>query len=272
MPKGTGRIAGQVRDDAGKQGLAGASSRSQPAPRSPLRLLTDSDGRFAFDDLPPGEFNVTATLSGYATGAHGRQRPSGVSVPIALADGQRVADLVIPLWPHAALAGTVVDDAGEPVIGVAVHAYRRSIAGGRWQFSLAASDTTDDRGEFRIGSLEPGRLRGLGADVDVHVAGLARDITCCQGAEWPFELYALPDATRELIGTGLQLGPKSPVVVQSTNRMAPAVGADGRLAAYTTQFFPGTDDVEQATPIVLDVRGVADRASGSSSGRRDCGT
>jgi hypothetical protein len=72
-----------------------------------------------------------------------------------------------------------------------------------------------------------------------------------QGAEWPFELYALPDATRELIGTGLQLTPKSPVVVQSTNRMAPAIGPDGRLTAYTTQFFPGSDDVTQATSIVL---------------------
>ena len=250
MPKGSGRIAGQVRDDTGKQGLAGAAVTLATGSHSPVRLLTDADGRFAFDDLPAGEFNVTATLSGYSPGAHGRLRPSGASLPLELTDGQRLGNLVIPLWSLAALAGTVLDDAGEPVIGVAVHAYRRSIAGGRWQLSLASQDTTDDRGEFRIGSLEPGPyLVSVPMTTFTWPASLENHMLL--GAEWPFELYALSDATRDLIGTGLQLTPKSPVVVQSTNRMAPTIGADGRLMAYTTQFFPGTEDVEQATPIAL---------------------
>jgi hypothetical protein len=250
MPKGTGRIAGRVRDDGAKHALAGAVVTLATASSSPLRVLTDAEGRFAFDDLPAGEFSVTATLSGYAAGAHGRLRPSGPSLPLTLSDGERIDAVVISLWPLAALAGTVIDDAGEPVIGVAVHAYRRTIAGGRSQFELAASDTTDDRGEFRIGSLEPGPYV-VAVPMTTFTWPASLEHHMLLGAEWPFELSALPDATRELIGTGLQLTPKSPVVVQSTNRMAPAIGPDGRVMAYMTQYFPGTADAGQATPIAL---------------------
>lgn len=249
MPKGTGRIGGRVRDDSSRAPLAGAIV-TLAGNRTPVRVMTDGDGRFAFDELPAGEFSLTATLSGYSPGAHGRLRPSGASVPIVLTDGQRLENLALTLWPLAALAGTVVDDAGEPVVGVAVHAYRRAIAGGRWQFTPAASDTTDDRGDFRIGSLEPGPyLVAVPMTTFTWPASLEHHMLL--GSEWPAELYALPDATRELIGTGLQLTPKSPVVVQSTNRMAPAIGPDGRVMAYTTLFFPGTEDVEQAAPIAL---------------------
>lgn len=250
MPKGTARLAGRVRDDSNGAALAGAVVMLTLGGRVPIRVMTDADGRFAFDALPAGEFNVTATLAGYSPGAHGRMRPGGASLPIALTDGQRLDNLTISLWPLAALAGTVVDDAGEPVIGVGVQAWRRAIAGGRWQLTSVASDTTDDRGEFRIGALEPGPYV-VAVPMTTFTWPASLEHHMLLGSEWPAELYALPDATRELIGTGLQLTPKSPVVVQSTNRLPPAIGPDGRLMAYTTQFFPGTEDVEQAAPIVL---------------------
>src|SRR6185295_7450139 len=53
--------------------------------------------------------------------------------------------------------GTVVDEIGEPAIGVEVRALRRVFASGRARYQASgATGTTDDRGTFRMPSLQPG--------------------------------------------------------------------------------------------------------------------
>ena len=45
-----------------------------PGPSMP-RLMTDSEGRFVFRNLPKGVFNLTAVKPGYVDGAYGRRSP-----------------------------------------------------------------------------------------------------------------------------------------------------------------------------------------------------
>jgi protocatechuate 3,4-dioxygenase beta subunit len=65
-------------------------------------------------------------------------------------------NLDIAMWRTLAIAGTVLNDAGEPLANVRVQA--RRIVRGR-ALSGPTARTTDDRGAFRIFGLPPGRYR-----------------------------------------------------------------------------------------------------------------
>src|SRR5688572_18357600 len=143
----TGLIVGQVIDgDSGKP-ISGAivSLGAAAGPPQAPRVLTGSDGRFVFRDLPRGSFPIVATKPGYAEGAYGRRRPGGPSRPVTLAEGERVGDVVARMWRYAAISGTVLDEIGEPLVGVRISAYRRVVIGGVRRFGARTMATTDDR-------------------------------------------------------------------------------------------------------------------------------
>jgi hypothetical protein len=58
------RILGRIRDADGGDGLEGASVSF---PQLRLARVSDADGRFAFQDVPPGEYTMRVELLGYAT-------------------------------------------------------------------------------------------------------------------------------------------------------------------------------------------------------------
>jgi uncharacterized protein (DUF2141 family) len=173
-PVTTGLILGQAVDGVGGKPLAGVtvtltggamSSGVQPAgaANSATRVLTGSDGNFVFHDLPKGSFTIRASKPGYADGAYGRRTPPGglgqilATQTLDLTEGERKGGVAIALWKYAAIAGTVVDEAGEPLIGVQVRVLRRAIVAGRRQLTQTGNmPSTDDRGMYRIASLLPG--------------------------------------------------------------------------------------------------------------------
>ena len=104
----------------------------------------------------PATYDLSAMKSGYLPSESGGQRPRGSSRSVVVASGERRRDVVIRLWRHAAITGTVVDEADEPLIGVSVTALRRTTTGGRVKFVMEGYSTTDDRGMYRISRLGPG--------------------------------------------------------------------------------------------------------------------
>jgi hypothetical protein len=86
--------------------------------------------------------------------------------------------VAIPLWRFGAITGAVVDEHGDPLVGVPVRALRRAIQSGRTQFIAGPQDTTDDRGIYRLGGLEPADYvvvvpmqRGSSVNVEGLMAG-----------------------------------------------------------------------------------------------------
>jgi Carboxypeptidase regulatory-like domain len=150
-PKAT--IIGQVVDGASGQAIPSAIVTLDRS----THVMTTSDGRFAFRNLDPGSYGLSATKSGYISAGFGAQRAGGAPRSVVIVEGQRRRDVVIRLWRHAAITGTVIDEAGEPVIGVSVTALRRTTVGGRVKFVPEGYSTpTDDRGMYRISHLGPG--------------------------------------------------------------------------------------------------------------------
>jgi hypothetical protein len=160
-PRSTALIIGRVVDAASGKPVPGATVGISGAslPRTPLppRLMTDSQGRFVFRNLAPGSYGLTASRPGYNEGAYGRRRPDGGAQPLDLREGQRATDVTILLWKYAAIGGTVVDEAGQPVVGAQVRALQKRIVSGQPVLSaFGVSLASDDRGMYRIASLSPG--------------------------------------------------------------------------------------------------------------------
>ena len=156
MARGTGLIFGQAVDAGTTRPVAGALITINVPGTAPIRALADGQGRFAFRDLPKGRFNLTATKPGYVDGAYGRMRPAGPTLALDLAENEKVSNVAISLWKYGAVAGTVVDEQGEPLVNTSVRVLKRGIVGGQWRLTPGAQDSTDDRGVYRIGMLEPG--------------------------------------------------------------------------------------------------------------------
>jgi len=104
-----------------------------PGTGSAAVALTDANGRFVLPVTGAGA-TVVATKTGYGRRVSPLTPPGGV-VEIRLVHG-------------AAISGRVVDEFGEPFSGARVTA--ESPPG-----NLVATTTTDDRGEYRLGSLNP---------------------------------------------------------------------------------------------------------------------
>src|SRR5262245_21502777 len=157
-----GVISGRVVDGATGRPIAAAvvtitgSSLIGVQPASqPPRILTGADGRFMFRGLSAGVFSVVTTKGGYADGEPARRRPGGTAPALVLSATERTLDVTVPMWTYGAIAGSVIDEAGEPVVGLQVRALKRADAGGLRRFTIAATTYTDDRGAYRFGDLVP---------------------------------------------------------------------------------------------------------------------
>lgn len=119
--------------------------------------LTDEKGRFVFEDVPPGSYNLQVSRNGYVDAEYGQKRPGGSGAVLDLAADQRMTGLVFKLARAAAISGRVFDEDGEPVPKAAVSTYRASKKPGREVRSYDQPVLTDDRGEYRIFNLAAGQ-------------------------------------------------------------------------------------------------------------------
>ena len=155
-PVAGGFILGQALDATTRKGVSGALISLSGGQGVPRQALTTSDGQYVFTGLPSGTYHITAAKTGYVAGGHGMRRPNGSVQPLALGEGERVADAIVLMWKDAVIAGTVIDEAGEPIVGLQVQAVARGILFGNSALARSSSGVTDDRGAYRIANLVPG--------------------------------------------------------------------------------------------------------------------
>jgi Carboxypeptidase regulatory-like domain len=120
-----------------------------------LRMLTaDVDGQFEAGRFRDGEYQIETGKSGYLMAL---TMDSGTARTVRVGGDTRVLNIELVLSRGGAVAGTIVDSAGEPFQGVLVRALRLRHDGGSTLASLAASPRlTDDRGRYRVFGLPPG--------------------------------------------------------------------------------------------------------------------
>jgi len=131
--------------------------QEEPAPIRPVR--TQEDGKFSFKDLDTGQYRLKVVRNGFATQRYGQRTTFGEGALITVAAGQTVRNVSVRLQQAATVSGHVFDSSGQPITGVLVtlskSVYNNSGTRGLEQ---AGTSMTDDRGEYRIFWVPPGRF------------------------------------------------------------------------------------------------------------------
>ena len=123
-------------------------------------VRTDVTGHFTFRGLEAGTYQLRASAEGYAQQDY-NQRPGGQSsmmLSVNLTDGQVVKDAVFRLTPGGTVSGRITGSNGEPLVNIEVLLIRSTYdPDGRKTFQQAATVQTNDRGEYRMFWITPGR-------------------------------------------------------------------------------------------------------------------
>ena len=126
---------------------------------SARQLSTDVEGRFVFEGLTPGSYQISAERTGFLPQRYTPPGKSqgGPSSTITLTSGQAMSGIDVKLMPQGAMAGKVLDQDGDPMQRVQVNIMKVTALAGRRRATLQSNGTTNDLGEFRIFNLPPGK-------------------------------------------------------------------------------------------------------------------
>lgn len=150
-----GGIQGRVTTDSGEAAANVAIRVSGEGAQSYRR--TDADGAFAFPALRGGEYSIDVSIPGQESWQYGQDRFGGTRRSVIVPTDTIVSgvDFVIPA--SVAIAGTIVDEHGEPLQGVHVRAlHMRHVEGRLAAAPVGNGSETDDRGRYRLVGLQPG--------------------------------------------------------------------------------------------------------------------
>ena len=247
---GTALIVGRVLDGGSTSAVAGAVVTITGSGAAPQRVQVDASGAFLFRGLPAGDFNVIAAKTGYVGGLVGQRQPNGPTRPLQLAEGEQVRDLTLRLWKAGAIGGVVIDDAGDPVVGIKVMLAERRLVNGKRQigpFFQYSTVTTDDRGLYRFGIVAPGEYCVFARTTEEEVArGLMSLVQGDPSVIVPFAMKAMNGRPEDLINLEAALRAYPPTFHPS----APTPSAAGVVSVRSGEVRLGIDIRIKLVPIV----------------------
>lgn len=261
-----GLIVGRVVDATSGGPIASVIVTLSGAPlTSGIRVLSDAKGQFLFRNVPKGSFTLRATIGGnvmntgfaptgfgpyvgpYLAGGYGQRRPGGLIQSIDLAEGEQMADAVIRLWKGGSIDGTVVDEAGEPLVDVFVAAVQRSSDG---RLLNGPSVRTDDRGAYHFGTLVPGNYIVVVPQMQAAMPAATSD-TLASTKNQPLSARLANSGARTFT-SGIAVGTTllSTEVVANNTMLPPVPHGDG-LHVYQTTFAPSATSLASAMTVTV---------------------
>jgi hypothetical protein len=199
--------------------------------------VTDDEGRFAFDAVSAGRYQLSAARKGFVTIAYGAARPGRPGTALLLEPGQPMADLRVLLARGAAITGTVRDVSGEPVPDLEVRIERR--LGTAASGPVATTVATDDRGVYRAFGLAPGTYV-----VSTRPPPLG-------GGELSAPSDADVDAALASLQWRQQLQVRSPLVQSTLPDHRPNASSPPRRSDVVPVYHPGVFAADEANAIVV---------------------
>ena len=233
-PGGTARLAGLVitADETAAPVRSATVTLTEVTGAIPTQSTdTDQDGRFAFEGLPAGRYDVSATKPAHLKASFGAVRPMRMGSPIALAAAQTVTGVTLKMWRGGVITGLLLDEKNRPVSNVMVQARRLQLVNGSRTIAAAttASATTDNRGLYRIFGLPPGDYAVLSTLAEPNRAS-------------PNQPAGARQVTADDVQRALRGLPRGATTSADTAPAAPVLG-------YAPVFYPGTTVAVDATAV-----------------------
>jgi Carboxypeptidase regulatory-like domain len=236
-PRPTASIRGIVVQSGTLQPVAKAVVQlAKDNTSEPLVFSTGADGRFEFQNVAAGSYDLTAARNGYLNTAFGQRGPSGSGGKLTVEAGSNVDNIRLMMTATGTISGRVFDNTGEPLANVPVQALKYSYEDGQRTLTQVKIDQTNDLGEFRLFWLPPGQYT-ISAQPQDGRAGM---------------VLMMHDVT---IGAKrISLDSNGVITDPSTS------GAQKPGEAYVPVYYPGTADPQSASRVEVrpgaDVRGI----------------
>ncbi len=208
-----------VRADTGVP-IAGAQVRlttgtelgmSPQRPPTIQPVTTGADGKFVFQDVGPGVYGVAATADGFVRQEYGQKALSGRGRAVFVNPGQTLKDIQFRLIATGTVIGRVVDENGQPARGAPVQILRSVYSARGRNLDQVAVGTADDRGEYRLYGIPPGRYFLLVGTPPGDPRFVLRGVSV-PGTNGRFSLVYYPDAA--------EIDQASPVEVKGGEEIA----------------------------------------------------
>ena len=243
----------------GKGSIAGTvvvAGSGQPARRARVGLsggndvgggrstTTDEMGRFSFNALPEGRFNLSASKPGHISGSYGQRQPGRPGTPIQLADGQRL-QVQLQITRGGVITGTVLDENAEAIPATAVRALRYVMQSGQRTLQSAGNGQTDDRGVYRIYGLQPGEYIVFATPRNNN-----QSIEAGRQAELQ-ELIQRTEAMARLEAVQAQALTERMAQLRSTIAASSPSSSDEAITGYAPVYYPGTTTPSSAATVTI---------------------
>ncbi|HEX9256069.1 MAG TPA: carboxypeptidase-like regulatory domain-containing protein, partial [Candidatus Angelobacter sp.] len=193
--------------------LKGTGSKSQRA---------DGSGHFMFKNVEPGIYRLMAERQGFFSDDRKREYQPQFEVAV----GAHVKNLPVRLMPAAVVSGEVLDEYSDPVQDAEIRLLGVQMRLGQMDLRVAGKAMTNDRGEYRIAGLHPGKYYIV---LEYKSKALAT-------------LTSIVESVNALQNTTDDRG--KPVKVEMPAIPDPAY-------TYPSQFYPSTSDFMQAQSLRL---------------------
>jgi hypothetical protein len=211
------------------------------------------DGRFRFTELPDGNYTVTATKPQFL-----QDQPDHASVML----GPSREDFQVTMSPLGVIEGTATDLDGNPLPGIVIRAMTSSVVSGRRKVEEIRSDVTNDRGAYRIWSLEPGKyyLKAAGRSGRTFnfIGEHAPPAEIREGYADVYYGGAQPLSS----ATGIQLGPGQKARADFSLAPQPMFTIRGRLSGFTPDESADFELLRDGSPDPIAVRAAYNQSSG----------
>ena len=158
-PPSTGTIRGLVLDAATGEPLPETDVEVYARGRS-IEATTDAHGAFTLRDVPAGKAQVRASLRSNGSRGFG----AFATRLVTLGAGQDVSGITFRIARHGEISGRVLDENKEPMTGITVFLVATEYRRGVLRHPYVSAGTTNDRGEYRVRRVLPGRAYLLVAE------------------------------------------------------------------------------------------------------------
>ena len=263
---GTAVLLGRVVEAGTSTGVAGAAVMINGAalgidtatfpdgtPGGPRRIITNSNGQFVFRSLPPGAYSISTTAAGFVPGAYGQTRviqfPRGLDVvrAIDVKQGERLVEATVQMFRMGGISGRVLDEAGEPMVGIPVQILHRMTDWGGPTMMRMIEVASDDRGAFHVDVVPGAYVVGVhAAPTTVPAAAVEGFLqaTAAGGAEFQRYMSGVTSADPPILPRGIGARLDNFHISQFGMRNAPVVPPmrteGGRPLIYPSMYHPSS--------------------------------